>query len=110
MDHETHRANTVAGLLDLANFLELYDMSAALNTASPAEVVYCVLEKDTETARAEFERRARFLSEYGGSQRFTQKTRVGAESTQHLAELTFGEGRVVYRVLWIEQKETQADV
>jgi len=108
MDHETHRAHTVAGLHKLADFLYEYDMSAELNTASSVEVTYCVLEENADAARAEFEERAAFLSEYGGTQRFTQVSRSHEDTTQHVAALTFGSGCVSYRVVCIER--TQADV
>lgn len=104
MDHEDHRAHTVAGLHQLADFLYEYDMSAQLNTACSHEVTYCVLNPDADEARAEFEEHAGFLSEYGGPQRFMQTTRAHEGTVQHSASVTFGNGRVSYRVLWIERK------
>lgn len=104
MNPEDHRAHTVAGLHQLADFLYEYDMSAPLNTACSNEVTYCILNTNADEARAEFEERAAFLSEYGGPQRFMQTSREHEGTVQHCASVTFGNNRVSYRVLWIERK------
>jgi hypothetical protein len=108
MDPEDHRAHTVAGLHQLADFLYEYDDSAALNTACGNDVTYYVLNPDADEARAEFDDRAAFLSEYGGPLRFAQTSREHEGTVQHVARLAFAHGRIGYCVVWIEQK-AQAD-
>lgn len=107
MDHETHRAHTIAGLHQLADFLFAHDYAAELHSASAVEVTYCVLNPDTDAARGEFEHRAAFLSEYAetAAGSFMQTARDHNDTVQHSASVTFGNDTVEYRVLWIERQE-----
>lgn len=107
MDHETHRAHTVAGLHQLADFLYEHDYAAELNTVSAVEVTYCVLNADADAARGEFEHRAAFLSDYAetAAGSFLQTSNDHEDTVQHSASVTFGNDTVQYRVLWIERED-----
>jgi hypothetical protein len=106
MTDKQHRANAADGLRALAGFLEDYNLSAKLNTASRIDVHYTVLEDDDEEAYAEFENLSRFMREvagYNARNQFRSEVDTGEESNHHIADLIFGAGTVAYRVVWIEK-------
>jgi hypothetical protein len=108
MTDKQHRSNAADGLRALAGFLEGYNLSAKLNTASRIDIHYTILEEDDDEARAEFENLSNFMREvagYNARNQFRAEVDQGEESTHHIADLTFGAGTVAYRVVWIEKTE-----
>lgn len=106
MTDKQHRANAADGLRALAGFLEGYNLSAKLNTASRIDIHYSILEEDDDKAFWEFECLSGFMREvagYNAVPQFRSELNAGEESTHHIAELIFGGGTVAYRVVWIEK-------
>jgi hypothetical protein len=105
MTDEDHRAHTVAGFHQLADFLHTYSDMIPLNTASRIDVQYSILEEDDAKAHEEFAELAdvMYRSSVTNPQKFTESTNVYDTCTHHIAQLTFGAGTVAYRVVWIEK-------
>lgn len=105
MTDEDHRAHTVAGFHQMADFLHAYEDMIPLNTASRIDVQYSILEDDDDKAREEFDDLAdvMYRASVNKPAKFTESNNVYDTCTHHIAQLTFGNGTVAYRVVWIER-------
>jgi hypothetical protein len=105
MTDNQHRDSVVSGFEALAEFLYDYPLSATLNTASRIDVQYSILEEDNDKAREEFAEMSEFMGDVVNeiNAEFSANANVYDTCTHHIAQLTFGNGTVSYRVVWIEK-------
>jgi hypothetical protein len=103
MHNQNHRADAVAGLRALADFLEACH-DAELNEASRIDVTRCVLDADPHMARAKFEDAKELMYNISGAADadFSEYRRGHNGNRHHVANLEFGNGTVAYQVTWIE--------
>jgi len=99
------RSDVVDGLRTLADFLEDYGGSAKLHRASRTDVQYCILAKDPEAARKEFDGIADLMYEIAPAVNgnYVSNCKHYATAAHHTVALEFGNGAVAYQVLWIEK-------
>jgi hypothetical protein len=105
MSKLNQRADAVAGIRALADFLEEANDGAKLNEYSRIDVNYCVLEEDPRKARTEFLELANFMNAASGSVDADFVKSVGDYNgdLHHVAALEFANGAVAYQVTWIEK-------
>lgn len=90
-------------LLEAATFFSSDDNRRVFPVApEPTEITYFVLNGYNDNPREKFEMLASQITVRGGS--VLHRPGIGNASTQHIASLPFGSGRVVYRVVWIEHE------
>lgn len=98
------RLDFVDDLADAGQFLKFQWMHTEVSPV-PLEIKYHILEEDPVKALAEFEERSAHLEVHHATNgcRFKAHGYRHQDTTQHFAELTFGNGRVKYVVVWIEK-------
>jgi uncharacterized protein with PIN domain len=98
------RSDVVDGLRTLADFLEK-EGDARMHRASRTDVQFCVLAKDQNTARAQFDALAELLYNVAPdvNANYVSDCKYYATGSHHTAALEFGNGAVAYQVLWIEK-------
>ena len=109
-DEEARMLSDFQNRLDFVN--DLYEASLFLKwqwmhtpvSPVPLEIKYHVLEDDPVKALAEFEARSAHLEAHHATDgcRFKAYGHRHEATTQHFAELAFGNGTVKYVVVWIE--------
>jgi glycerol-3-phosphate cytidylyltransferase-like family protein len=99
------RSDVVDGLRTLADFLEDYEGPVKLHRASRTDVQFCILAKDPEVAREEFDELTELMYEVAPdvSANYVSNCKHYATAAHHTASLEFGNGAVAYQVLWIEK-------
>jgi hypothetical protein len=101
----------VAGLRELAAFLEEYEVEAPMNEASANYLTYHVLEDDAQKAFAEFRDISDFVSEYADTDDVSSvlsKVVDYGHTRHHETRMQFGPA-LGYKVLWIERHEGEHD-
>ncbi len=108
--HNTHHTNTAADLEYLSGIVAGGTVlpPLPLHSFSPLNLMYCVLNEDTEQARQEFATRAsefRLIAEDQALKYSSQTTQITGPDKHHRAMLAMPEGKVTFTVLWIEKGE-----
>lgn len=98
------RLNFVHDLRDAEDFLKWQWMHTEVSLV-PLEIKFHILEEDPVKALAEFEARSAHLEAHHATDgcRFKAYGHRHEATTQHFAELAFGNGKVKYVVVWIEK-------
>jgi len=110
-DRDMVRREVAGDLRRLANLLEEAGDRLPVNR-DRTQVRYCVIDKDTATAREHFEAINAVLASFAAD---TADSRISSHEqhaehyddgvTHHTSTLHMGYGRVSYQVLWIDRSE-----